>query len=116
MQVSFWACAVVGLLVFGLSTLSAQVHDRGSSPHYKDPRDQDDYEWRQYLQYVKAQHNYLEKAERDGDRNMIQYRYYRKPAPNPYPACCMPGSDSETRDWYMNGGPMRKTPGTVRDR
>lgn len=113
MKVLSWTSPVLGLIIFGLTTLSAQVHD---STQYKDPRDQDDYEWRKYMEYVKAQRNYLLKSERDGDHYIIQYRSYPKPATNPYPPCCIPGSDSETRHWYMDGGPSRKTPETVRGR
>jgi hypothetical protein len=115
MKVSFQAAAILGLLVFGIPTLNAQGRGPDSNPYYENPNDQDDFEWRKYLDYVRAQQKYLEQTERR-DRHMMQYRPYRKPQPDPYPPCCIPGLSSEPVGWQMNGGPFRRTPQTARDR
>lgn len=111
----FSATAIFVLLVFGVPNLSAaQVHDLDSNPYW-DPRDFDDFEWRKYLDYLRAQQKYLEQTER-GDRHMMHFRPYRKPQPDPYPPCCIPGISSEPRGWQMNGGTRRRTPETIRGR
>lgn len=112
----FLATAIFVLLVFGVPNLSAaQVHDLDSNPYW-DPRDFDDFEWQQYVEYVKTQQKYLKQRDWYDERHVMQFRPYRKPQPDPYPPCCIPGISSEPGGWQMNGGTRRRTPETIRGR
>jgi hypothetical protein len=114
MKDSFLVIAIFGLLVLSAPDVSAVTSDPDTSPsrdrHHEYLRYQDDLEWQQYLEYLKQTNPY--------DFPVMHYRQYRKSEPYPYPPCCIPTWQGLgwAPHWYMNGGPTRRTPETVRRR
>jgi hypothetical protein len=99
------AIAVFALIVLENPNLSAQVHDLDAR------QDQDKYnlKWQRYFEYLEKTNPY--------DNPIMHYQFSRKPShAYPYPPCCISTWQGSAPYWYMNGGPTRRTPETVKNK